>query len=151
MAGARRWGGGRRGPSPACPALRPPTPADEPGSVRMPMTEGTRDVGAGTNTGASEVHARGSRRGWVDRRGPERPDFWRETGRRIAWRTLIVTTVSLTLSFASWFMMSAVVVRLPAVGFTFSTMELFWLTAMRGGEGGPVRIVNMFLIPIFGT
>jgi NNP family nitrate/nitrite transporter-like MFS transporter len=49
---------------------------------------------------------------------PEEPTFWRETGSRIAWRTLVITTAGLTLSFATWFMVSAIVVRLPAVGFT---------------------------------
>lgn len=82
---------------------------------------------------------------------PEDEDFWRRTGGPIAWRTLAVTTASLVLSFASWFVMSAVVVRLPAVGFTFTPMQLFWLAALPGLAGGTLRIVNMFLIPIFGT
>lgn len=82
---------------------------------------------------------------------PENPTFWRETGSRIAWRTLIITTITLTLSFATWFMMSAVVVRLPNIGFTFTPMQLFWLTAMPGLAGGTLRILHMFLIPIFGT
>lgn len=82
---------------------------------------------------------------------PEQPDFWPSTGKRMAWRTLWITTASLVLSFASWFMMSAVVVRLPAIGFTFSTMELFWLTAMPGLAGGTLRIIHTFLIPLYGT
>lgn len=82
---------------------------------------------------------------------PENESFWRETGGPIAWRTLVVTTASLVLSFASWFMMSAVVVRLPAIGFKFTPMELFWLAALPGLAGGTLRILNMFLIPIFGT
>jgi NNP family nitrate/nitrite transporter-like MFS transporter len=89
--------------------------------------------------------------GWITVWEPDRAEFWREVGSRTAWRTLVVTTASLVLSFASWFMVSAVVVRLPAVGFAFSTMELFWLTAMPGLAGGTLRIANMFLIPIFGT
>ena len=58
---------------------------------------------------------------------------------------------ALTLSFATWFMMSAIVVRLPQVGFQFSSMQLFWLAAMPGLAGGTLRIVNTFLIPMFGT
>jgi len=77
--------------------------------------------------------------------------FWAATGRRIAWRTLTLTTASLVLSFASWFAMSAVVVRLPNVGFRFDTRQLFWLTAMPGLAGGTLRILHTFLIPIFGT
>jgi NNP family nitrate/nitrite transporter-like MFS transporter len=82
---------------------------------------------------------------------PEDPVFWAETGSRIAWRTLALTTASLVLSFATWFAMSAVVVRLPNVGFKFDTMQLFWLAAMPGLAGGTLRIVHTFLIPIFGT
>ena len=82
---------------------------------------------------------------------PEDPVFWERTGKRIAWRTLIITTISLLFAFATWFMMSAVVVRLPGIGFKFTEMQLFWLTAMPGLAGGTLRLVNMFLIPIFGT
>jgi len=89
--------------------------------------------------------------GWLPRWEPEDPDFWRQTGRRIAWRTLVVTTASLVLSFASWFVVSAMVVRLPGIGFQLTTMQLFWLAAMPGLAGGTLRAVNMFLVPIFGT
>jgi NNP family nitrate/nitrite transporter-like MFS transporter len=88
---------------------------------------------------------------WLERWEPENKEFWETTGRRIAWRTLAVTTVALVVSFATWFTMSAVVVRLPGVGFQFSTMQLFWLTAMPGLAGGTLRILHTFLIPIFGT
>ena len=82
---------------------------------------------------------------------PEVPAFWSAGGSRIAWRTLWITTSSLVLSFATWFMMSAVVVRLPAIGFTFDTMELFWLAAIPGLAGGTLRIIHTFLIPLYGT
>lgn len=82
---------------------------------------------------------------------PENPVFWQETGRAIAWKTLTVTTLCLVLSFATWFMMSAIVVRLPNIGFRFDTMQLFWLAAMPGLAGGTLRIIHTFLIPIFGT
>ena len=82
---------------------------------------------------------------------PEDPAFWEATGKKIAWRTLWVTTFSLVLSFATWFVMSAVVVRLPGIGFKFTEMQLLWLTAMPGLAGGSLRLIHMFLIPIFGT
>lgn len=82
---------------------------------------------------------------------PEDATFWEKTGKPIAWRTLWITTFSLILSFATWFLMSAVVVRLPGIGFKFSENELFWLTAMPGLAGGSLRLIHMFLIPIFGT
>jgi NNP family nitrate/nitrite transporter-like MFS transporter len=82
---------------------------------------------------------------------PEDPGFWKATGSRIAWRTLSITTGALVLSFATWFVMSAIVVRLPGIGFQFSENQLFWLTAMPGLAGGTLRLLHMFLIPIFGT
>jgi NNP family nitrate/nitrite transporter-like MFS transporter len=88
---------------------------------------------------------------WRERWEPENEQFWESEGKRIAWRTLAITTISLVLSFATWFMMSAIVVRLPQVGFRFDTMQLFWLAAMPGLAGGSLRIIHAFLIPIFGT
>lgn len=82
---------------------------------------------------------------------PEDPQFWKEKGRLIAWRTLVITTATLVLSFATWFMMSAIVVRLPNIGFKFDTMQLFWLAAMPGLAGGSLRIIHTFLIPLYGT
>ncbi len=88
---------------------------------------------------------------WLDRWEPENQAFWDETGSKIAWRTLVVTTASLVLSFSTWFLVSALVVRLPNVGFKFDTMQLFWLAAMPGLAGGTFRIIHTFLVPIFGT
>jgi len=88
---------------------------------------------------------------WLEVWTPEDNTFWQQTGSKIAWRTLTITTTSLVLSFATWFMISAIVVRLPQIGFKFDTMQLFWLAAMPGLAGGTLRIVHTFLIPIFGT
>lgn len=88
---------------------------------------------------------------WLKYWDPDNEQFWKETGRSIAWRTLTITTITLTLSFATWFMMSAIVVRLPQIGFKFNTMELFWLAAMPGLAGGTLRIIHTFLVPIFGS
>ncbi|MBI2518893.1 MAG: NarK/NasA family nitrate transporter [Bdellovibrio sp.] len=88
---------------------------------------------------------------WLVRWEPENPQFWAEEGSSRAWGTLGVTTFSLIASFATWFVMSAVVIRLPAIGFKFDTMQLFWLAAMPGLSGGAMRTIHFFLIPIFGT
>ncbi|MEI6678880.1 MAG: MFS transporter [Mariniphaga sp.] len=77
--------------------------------------------------------------------------FWESTGKKIAWRTLSVTTLSLMFSFATWFMMSVIVVKLPGIGFKFTTSQLFWLAAMPGLAGGTLRIIHTFLLPIYGT
>lgn len=88
---------------------------------------------------------------WLQKWEPENPQFWQETGKKIAWRTLTITTLTLLLSFATWFLMSAVVVRLPNIGFKYDQMQLFWLAAMPGLAGGTLRILHTFLIPLFGT
>jgi NNP family nitrate/nitrite transporter-like MFS transporter len=88
---------------------------------------------------------------WLTSWDPENQQFWEVQGKGIAWRTLVVTTVALFLSFASWFMMSAIVTKLPGLGFTFNQKQLFWLAAMPGLAGGTLRILHTFLIPVFGT
>ena len=88
---------------------------------------------------------------WLDRWAPEETSFWETEGSRVAWRTLSITTITLIISFATWFMMSAIVVRMPAIGFTYTQNQLFWLAAMPGLAGGTLRIVHTFLLPIFGT
>ena len=82
---------------------------------------------------------------------PEDPQFWKEHGSGLAWRTCGITTFSLVSSFATWFVMSAVVVRLPNIGFKFSTMELFWLPAIPGLASGVLRLIHSFFIPVLGT
>jgi NNP family nitrate/nitrite transporter-like MFS transporter len=88
---------------------------------------------------------------WLERWEPEEDVFWAQTGHAIAWRTLSITTANLTMAFAVWFVVSALVVRLEKVGFDFSTTQLFWLTAMPGLAGGTFRIVHTFLTPLYGT
>jgi len=88
---------------------------------------------------------------WLNQWEPENEQFWEAQGKTIAWKTLWVTTISLTLSFATWFMVSAIVVKLPGIGFKFTTEQLFWLAAMPGLAGGTLRIIHTFLLPIYGT
>lgn len=82
---------------------------------------------------------------------PNDPVFWESTARPVAWRTLWITTFCLILSFATWFMVSAIVVKLTGIGFRFGPQQLFWLNAMPGLAAGTFRIVHTFLVPIFGT
>ncbi|WP_043703202.1 MFS transporter [Tepidimonas taiwanensis] len=88
---------------------------------------------------------------WLERWEPENDAFWRNGGASLAWRTLTITTLCLTMAFMSWFLVSALVVRLPQIGFKFSPTELFWLAAMPGLAGGTLRLVHMFLTPMVGT
>jgi NNP family nitrate/nitrite transporter-like MFS transporter len=88
---------------------------------------------------------------WLPRWEPENPEFWESTGKPLAWRTLWVTTANLIMAFIVWFVVSALVVRLPGVGFKLTTTQLFWLAAMPGLAGGTLRILHTFLVPLFGT
>lgn len=89
---------------------------------------------------------------WLPRWEPNDPQFWAsEEGRPRAWRTLWATTFSLTLAFAVWFVVSAIVVRLNDIGFNLSKEQLFWLTAMPGLAAGITRLLHMFLVPMYGS
>ena len=88
---------------------------------------------------------------WLKVWEPENISFWNTTGKGIAWKTLTITTISLILSFSTWFMVSAIVTRLDGIGFNFTSGQLFWLAALPGLAAGTLRIIHTFLIPIFGT
>src|SRR5215475_7498953 len=88
---------------------------------------------------------------WLHEWQPEDEGFWQRTGKAIAWRTLWITTANLTMAFIVWFLVSALVVRLPGIGFQLTATQLFWLAAMPGLAGGTLRIVHTFLIPLYGT
>jgi NNP family nitrate/nitrite transporter-like MFS transporter len=76
--------------------------------------------------------------------------FWESTGKRIANRNLWISIPALLLAFAVWMVWSVVVAKLPAVGFKFTTDQLFWLAAMPGLSGATLRIFYSFMPPIFG-
>ena len=81
---------------------------------------------------------------------PEDKGFWASTGRRIARRNLFISIPALLLSFAVWMVWSVVVAKLPSVGFTYTTDQLFWLAALPGLSGAMLRIFYSFMVPIFG-
>ena len=77
-------------------------------------------------------------------------EFWQATGKRIATRNLWISIPALLLAFAVWMVWSVVVAKLPAVGFKFTTDQLFWLAAIPGLSGATLRIFYSFMPPIFG-
>lgn len=89
---------------------------------------------------------------WLESWDPENEHFWENGGgKKLAWKTLWITTGALIFSFATWFIMSALVVKLNGIGFKFTKDQLFWLAAMPGLAGGTFRIIHTFLLPIYGT
>jgi MFS transporter, NNP family, nitrate/nitrite transporter len=86
----------------------------------------------------------------IEQWNPEDQAFWRRSGQSLAQRNLWLSIPALTLAFAVWMVWSVVVVNLPAVGFRFTTNQLFWLTALPGLCGATLRIFYSFAVPIFG-
>ena len=85
---------------------------------------------------------------WLVSWDPEDETKW---DKRLAWNTLTVTTVSLTLCFVAWFLPSAIVPKLNALGYSFTHNQLFLLTSMPGLSGGLLRLVWMVLPPKIGS
>ena len=85
---------------------------------------------------------------WLQEWDPEDPKKW---DKKRAWMTLTVTTFTLTLCFVTWFLPSAIVPKPNALGFSFTTSQLYWMAAMPGLSGGLLRLVWMVLPPIQGT
>ena len=81
---------------------------------------------------------------------PDDPAFWQSAGRRIATKNLWISIPCLLLAFSVWLVWSVVVAKLPAIGFVYSTDELFWLAALPGLSGATLRIFYSFMVPIFG-
>ncbi len=81
---------------------------------------------------------------WLSRWEPEAHHSGAPGASGLAWRTLTITTLNLTMAFIVWFLVSALVVRLPQIGFKFTPQQLFWLAAMPGLAGGTLRLVHMF-------
>ena len=81
---------------------------------------------------------------------PEDAQFWAAGGRAIATRNLWISIPALLLAFAVWMVWSTVIVRLNAIGFAFSTDQLFWLAALPGLSGATLRIFYSFMVPVFG-
>ena len=81
---------------------------------------------------------------------PDDPTFWDQTGKSIARRNLWISIPSLLLAFSVWMVWSVVVAKLPAIGFNYTTGQLFWLAALPGLSGATLRIFYSFMVPIFG-
>lgn len=81
---------------------------------------------------------------------PEDEGFWGQQGHAIATRNLWISIPALLLAFSVWMVWSVVVAKLPAIGFAYTTDQLFWLAALPGLSGATLRIFYSFMIPIFG-
>ena len=81
---------------------------------------------------------------------PEDKAFWEREGEAIAKLNLWISVPALFLAFAIWQVWSVVDVNLPALGFKYSTSQLFWLAAAPALSGATLRIFYSFMVPVFG-
>jgi len=81
---------------------------------------------------------------------PEDKQFWEKEGEAIAKLNLWISVPALFLAFAIWQVWSVVAVGLPALGFKYSTNQLFWLAAAPALSGATLRIFYSFMVPIVG-
>ncbi len=81
---------------------------------------------------------------------PEDEQFWENTGKRIAYRNLWISVPALLCGFAVWGMWGIITVQMLNLGFPFSQVELFSLTAIAGLAGATMRIPASFLIRLSG-
>ena len=96
----------------------------------------------------STVPARTRKGEWLESWDPENEQTW---DRSLAWRTLWITTFCQTLAFVAWFLPSAIIPKLNALGYEFTRNQLYWMAAMPGLAAGLLRLVWMVLPPILGT
>jgi len=81
---------------------------------------------------------------------PEDKAFWEKEGEAIAKLNLWISVPALFLAFAIWQVWSVVAVGLPALGFKYSTNQLFWLAAAPALSGATLRIFYSFIVPLVG-
>ena len=76
-----------------------------------------------TNTAAT------SKGEWLEAWDPENEATW---DKALAWKTLWITTFSLVMCFVAWFLPSAIVPKLNALGYSFTKDQLYWLASIPG-------------------
>jgi NNP family nitrate/nitrite transporter-like MFS transporter len=81
---------------------------------------------------------------------PEDKAFWEREGEAVAKLNLWISVPALFLAFAIWQVWSVVAVSLPALGFKYTTDQLFWLAAAPALSGATLRIFYSFIVPLVG-
>jgi len=76
---------------------------------------------------------------------PEDREFWAANKGR-AYLTMLIALLALHLAFAVWFTFSALVVRLPGLGFDYTVEQRFWLPATALLMGAIARFPLTFLV-----
>src|SRR5205807_6575296 len=71
-------------------------------------------------------------------------------GRFVARRNLVWSILAEHIGFSVWLMWSVVAPRLPKMGFSYTTDQLFTLVAVPGLIGALMRFPYTFAVPKFG-
>jgi MFS transporter, NNP family, nitrate/nitrite transporter len=87
---------------------------------------------------------------WISDWNPEDETFWEAKGKAVARRNLIWSILAEHVGFSIWLIWSIVATKLPAVGFHFTTAQLFQLVALPGLIGSLMRFPYTFAVPRFG-
>jgi NNP family nitrate/nitrite transporter-like MFS transporter len=87
---------------------------------------------------------------WIKHWNPEDSEFWQKSGRKIARRNLFWSILAENLGFSVWLIWSITATKLPAVGFKYSTEQLFGLVSLPGLVGSIMRFPYTFAVPRFG-
>jgi MFS transporter, NNP family, nitrate/nitrite transporter len=87
---------------------------------------------------------------WIQDWHPEDRTFWERTGKRIARRNLVWSILAENIGFSVWLIWSITATRLPSVGFTYTTDQLFALVSLPGLVGAIMRFPYAFAVPRFG-
>ncbi len=87
---------------------------------------------------------------WINTWNPEDAAFWKSKGKGIARRNLIWSIIAEHIGFSVWMMWSVVAPRLPEMGFSYTTDQLFTLVAVPGLVGALMRFPYTFAVPKFG-
>lgn len=81
---------------------------------------------------------------------PENEAFWQAYGSKIANRNLVVSIIALLISFCINTLCALVSAQLGNAGFSFTSDELFLLTALPGLVGATGRLIYTYLPARFG-
>ncbi|MDO5044688.1 MAG: MFS transporter [Coriobacteriia bacterium] len=91
-----------------------------------------------------------SRKDIIQNWDPENEVFWEKYGKKTANRNLIVSIIALLITFVISTLAAQVSSNLGAAGFSFSSADLFLLTALPGLVGATGRLFCTYLPAIMG-
>jgi NNP family nitrate/nitrite transporter-like MFS transporter len=76
--------------------------------------------------------------------------FWESKGKSLAYRNLWISIPNLLCGFAIWAMWGMITVQMLNLGFPFTPLDMFTLTAISGLMGATLRIPASFFIRLCG-